>query len=394
MSRHSHCAASSSSISARTEPARRDLRLDFFRGLALWLIFVDHVPANVVSWITLRNYGLSDATEIFIFISGYTASLVYGRAWREQGSIFTVARVLRRVWQLYLAHIFLFAVYVAQVSYLSASYDAPIFAQKAQIMSFFRNPDVSIVQALLLNFKPVNLDVLPIYILFLLAFAPALWLLRRAPVLLLCLSGMLYALVCICGWNIPAYPDGLWFFNPLAWQFLFMLGAWCAAGGAERLGRILHARATLCLASTYLVLAFLLAMTWHSAWLAHLEPDWLKQLVIRHPIDKTDLHPLRLLHFLALAAVVARFAPPRWPMLHLPALRPVLLCGRHSLEVFCLGVVLSLAGHFAILELSSTIAMQIVISALGIGAMAALAQLLSWYQTLDAAESPILRGWA
>ena len=66
---------------------RRDLRLDLFRGLALWLIFLDHIPSNIVSWITIRNYGFSDATEIFVFISGYTAAFVYGRAMRERGFV-------------------------------------------------------------------------------------------------------------------------------------------------------------------------------------------------------------------------------------------------------------------------------------------------------------------
>src|ERR1700751_5920027 len=80
-------------------PVERDLRLDLFRGLALWLIFLDHIPSNVVSWVTLRNYGFSDATEIFVFISGYTAAFVYGRAMRERGFIIAGARILRRAWQ-------------------------------------------------------------------------------------------------------------------------------------------------------------------------------------------------------------------------------------------------------------------------------------------------------
>jgi len=73
----------------------RDLRLDLFRGLALWLIFLDHIPSNVVAWGTIRNYGLSDASEIFIFISGYTASLVYGRAIQQHGFVIAAARILR-----------------------------------------------------------------------------------------------------------------------------------------------------------------------------------------------------------------------------------------------------------------------------------------------------------
>src|SRR5262249_5816605 len=85
--------------------SERDLRLDLFRGLALWLIFLDHIPENIVSWITIRNYGFSDATEIFIFISGYTAAFVYGRTMRERGFVLASARILRRAWQIYVAHI-------------------------------------------------------------------------------------------------------------------------------------------------------------------------------------------------------------------------------------------------------------------------------------------------
>src|SRR6266404_4824207 len=79
----------------------RDLRLDLFRGLALWLIFLDHIPSNIVSWGTIRNYGFSDAAEIFIFISGYTAAFVYGGAMRDRGFIVASARILKRAWQIY-----------------------------------------------------------------------------------------------------------------------------------------------------------------------------------------------------------------------------------------------------------------------------------------------------
>src|SRR5690348_1298211 len=87
-------------------PSERDLRLDLFRGIALWLIFLDHIPSNIVAWLTIRNYGFSDATEIFIFISGYTAAFVYGKAMLERGPLIAGARILRRAWQIYVAHIF------------------------------------------------------------------------------------------------------------------------------------------------------------------------------------------------------------------------------------------------------------------------------------------------
>ena len=95
------------------------MRLDLFRGLALWLIFIDHLPQNILTWLTIRNYGFSDATEIFIFISGYTAAFVYGRAMRERGFVVAAARILKRVWQIYVAHIFLFTIFLAEISYVA-----------------------------------------------------------------------------------------------------------------------------------------------------------------------------------------------------------------------------------------------------------------------------------
>ena len=159
----------------------RDLRLDLFRGLALWLIFLDHIPSNVVSWITIRNYGFSDATEIFIFISGYTAAFVYGRAMSERGFVVAGARILKRAWQIYVAHIFLFAIYLAEISYVATSFENPLYAEEMNILDFLKQPDQTIVQALLLKFKPANMDVLPLYIVLLLLFPPILWLLQRAP---------------------------------------------------------------------------------------------------------------------------------------------------------------------------------------------------------------------
>src|SRR5580700_1721364 len=101
-------------VVSRLAPRARELRLDLFRGLALWLIFIDHVSPDVLSWFTIRSYGFSDAAEIFIFISGYTAAFVYGRAMLESGFDIATARILRRVWQIYAAHILLFTILVAE----------------------------------------------------------------------------------------------------------------------------------------------------------------------------------------------------------------------------------------------------------------------------------------
>src|SRR6266404_1893141 len=154
----------------------RDLQLDLFRGIALWLIFLDHIPSNAVSWVTIRNYGFSDATEIFIFISGYTAAFVYGRSMMERGFVVSSASILRRAWQIYVAHIFLFVIYVAEISYVAASFENPLYAEEMSILDFLKQPDHTMIQALLLKFRPVNMDILPLYIVLLLLFSPALWL--------------------------------------------------------------------------------------------------------------------------------------------------------------------------------------------------------------------------
>ena len=366
----------------------RDLRLDLFRGIALWLIFLDHIPENVVNWFTIRNYGFSDATEIFIFISGYTAAFVYGRAMRERGYLIAGARILRRAWQIYVAHIFLFTIFMAEIAYVAATFDNPLYAEEMNILDFLKQPDVTIFQALLLKFKPVNMDVLPLYIVLLLLFPPALAMLMWQPAFALAASALLYVLTWTFDWNLPAYPNGVWFFNPFAWQLLFVFGAWCALGGAKRLKPVLQSRTTLVVAIAYMAFAFVITLTWYVEPLGRLVPNWLSEWM--YPIDKTNLDVLRFAHFLALAAVTVHFVPRDWPGLKWPILQPAIRCGQHSLEIFCLGVFLAFAGQFVISEYSGGPLIQIAISFTGIIIMIATANLISWYKVIEG-RSPTSR---
>jgi len=359
-------------------PTDRDLRLDLFRGLALWLIYLDHIPSNIVAWITIRNYGFSDATEIFIFISGFTAAYVYGRAMRDYGFVVSSARILKRAWQIYVAHIFLFVIYMGQIAYVARGFQNPLYAEEMNILEFLQQPDIILIQALLLKFKPVNMDVLPLYIVLMASFPPVLWLLLRNKTLALAASVLLYILTWEFSWNLPAYPGGGWIFNPFAWQLLFVFGAWCALGGAERLHGLIHSRITLAIASIYLFFAFCITLTWHIPGLASYVPRWLAEHI--YPIDKTNLDVLRFAHFLALATVTLYFIPRDWAPLKSPWLRPAILCGQHSLEIFCLGVFLAFAAYFVKVEISPGIPMQVTVSVLGILIMIAVAWLLSWYK--------------
>ncbi len=366
-------------------PAERDLRLDLFRGLALWLIFLDHIPSNMVSWVTIRNYGFSDATEIFVFISGYTAAFVYGRAMRDRGAVVASARLLKRAWQVYVAHIFLFVIYMAEIAYVAHTFDNPLYREEMGIFEFLQQPDITLVQALLLKFKPANMDVLPLYIVLLAGFPPLLWLMLRQPMIALAASVALYSATWLLEWNLPAYPSGTWVFNPLAWQLLFIFGAWCALGGADRLGVLMQSRVVLVLAVAYLLFAFAITLTWYFPPLAHYVPRWLSDWM--YPIDKTNLDVLRFAHFVALAVLTVRFIPRSWKGLKSRILAPAILCGQHSLEIFCLGVFLAFAGHFAMVELYDGVGMQVLVSVAGIAIMVATAALISWYRRMEGRSS-------
>ncbi len=356
----------------------RELRLDLFRGLALWLIFIDHLPPSLLTWITLRNYGFSDATEIFIFISGYTAAFVYGRAMLESGFVVATARILRRAWQIYVAHVFLFTIFLAEISYVATSFDNPLYSEEMGIMDFLKQPDVTIVQALLLRFRPVNMDVLPLYIILMLSLPLILVLIRWKPDLTLALSAVLYAVTWEYDLYFSAYPNGFWAFNPLAWQLLFVFGAWCALGGAQRMSRVLSSPITLWLCVAYLFASFCVTLTWYVPQLGHVVPRWIEQWM--YPIDKTDLDVLRFAHFLALAAITVRFLPRDWPGLKSPWLKPLILCGQHSLEIFCLGIFLAFAGHFILAEVAGGAALHALISLGGILIMSGVAWTISWYK--------------
>jgi hypothetical protein len=359
----------------------RDLRLDLFRGLALWLIFVDHIPANIVNWITIRNYGFSDAAEIFVFISGYTAAFVYGRAMQERGVIVAGARILKRAWQVYVAHILIFVIFLAEIAYLTRTIDNPLYSEEMGVFDFLKDPGDTLIQALLLKFKPTFMDVLPLYIVLLLAFAPVLWLLLRWPTIALAASVGVYALSWELSWNLPSYPSGVWYFNPLAWQLIFVFGAWCGVGGVTRLAPYLRSRAVLGAAAAYLLFAFLIVMTWYFPRYAAYIPQWFQDWM--YPIDKTNMDVLRFAHFVALAVITVRFIPADWPWLKARFLRPMILCGQHSLEVFCFGIFLSFLGHFITSEISRSVGVQILISVLGILAMIGVAWLISWYKDIE-----------
>lgn len=346
-----------------------DVRLDACRGIALWFVFLDHIPNNIAAWLTLRNYGFSDASEVFVFVSGYTCMTAYGARLRQDGWRSAIGHAVRRSCEIYLAFLLLFAFYVALIWLIGGGR----FLDETNTAVFFQSPGPAMLHALSLQYTPVNTDILPTFVVLHLVFPAVLWgLTTNAPATLLASAG-LYLAVQFWDLNIPSWPRKEWYFNPFAWQFLFVLGACCAGGSAERLRRIAMSRAALVLAVAYLLFSLAITLRWHLSPTEFL-PAALARLI--YPIDKSSLDPLRVLHFLSLAVVAARplswldgRAPARWTI-------PLLRCGRHSLIVFCFSVLLSFAGHVLLQRFDDAAIMQLAVSAAGIALMVAVAAML------------------
>ena len=367
-------------------PKGRDLRLDLFRGLANWVIFIAHIPDNVVALFLLGTgrYGFSDGADMFVFISGYTVAFVYARMMIERGTMVTATRIIRRTWQIYVAHVFLFVVYLVEIGYFGQKFGEAEHAASFNVKIFLDRPAEVLYEGLILKFKPVNMDVLPLYIVLMLASPILVWGLLRSRNITLLASIALYLAARQFGWNLASYPEGnVWYFNPFTWQLLYVTGAWLAVGGAAAAMPLIRSRALLVFGVAYLLFAFVMAMAGRHPDIAQIFPPWF--VGIFNPNDKTNLAPYRFLHFIVIASLVIRFIPRDWPGLEWPVFKPAILCGQQSLEVFCVGTFLSFAGHFVLVEVSGSIWMQIVVSVVGVALLTLLAWYRSWSKQLDKA---------
>jgi hypothetical protein len=359
----------------------RDLRLDLFRGLANWAIFLGHIPGTALAWLTSRNYGFSDGADLFVFISGYTATLVFGRMMVQRGFAIGATRLLRRVWQIYVAHVLLFIFYLTSIHYLAHRFDIPHLMDQFNVAHLMEFPVETLTEGLLLKFKPLNLDVLPLYIVLMGAFPPVLWLMLRYRNWALAGSMLLYVAARFLHWNLPSYPTGVWFFNPFTWQLLFVLGAWLAAGGSRTVRPIVTAGTPLVLSVVFLLFALVTTL---ATFIPELDTPIVSELTQAfRPNDKTNLAPYRVLHLLALALLVVRFIPFDWSGLRWPVFRPVIRCGQQSLEVFCVGVFLSFVAHFVLDTTSNAFHVQILVGATGLSIMTAVAYYRSWSKRTD-----------
>ncbi|MDE2007483.1 MAG: OpgC domain-containing protein [Rhodospirillales bacterium] len=351
----------------------RDLRVDFFRGCALWWIFADHIPDNVMAQASLHMVALNDAAEVFVLLAGFGAAKAYGAAMARNGWFYGAAEALKRAWVLYIAHIFLFVVYAAQVSNSVAALDRATYLDEARLDVLARAPYRALLEALTLRYQPSLLNILPLYVVLLAMFAFALPLLRR-PRLMLAGSAALYLAARAWQWNLPGWHGTGWYFDPLTWQLLFTIGALMATSPPDlsRFARPLDfaagAMLAFGLALKYLVWPHPALVTWLPITYAH-ALLWM---------DKTSLDPARILSILAMVWLVVRLVPAEARWLQSRAAKLLVLAGQHSLPVFCWGIFLGFFARLG-LEVDDGAGMQVAVNLGGALAMLAVATVAAWY---------------
>jgi hypothetical protein len=361
--------------SVRTQKPNRDYRLDFFRGLALVFIFIDHIPDNVVSNFTLRTFAFCDAAEMFIFISGYTAVLAYGPVFDREGVAMGFARVYRRVWQLYVAQLFLFMIFNAEVAYTLKFLYNPLFSDELEVGDYLQNPGETFIRVLLLQFQPTLPNILPLYIVLLLGLPVLILLIRRHILLGLVPSAAVWFAALMFGWNLPGFPeDKVWYFDPFSWQFLFAIAVGLGFARGRLPWPVWLPKAALAFAAVAAVM--MLIMTAHE-----MVPGF--PAVINLPdswFDKPMLPPLRLLSILALATLVAQWVPRDGRFFTSRTAWWLVLCGQNSLEVFCLSVVLAVMANFILTLAGYGIGAQLGVNLLGLMVMIGFGLLLAWFK--------------
>ena len=359
----------------------RDARFDLFLGIANWSLFLDHIPNNFVNWITIRNFGFSGAADAFVFVIGYTASITYAGIMLERGTLVGATRVFKRAWQLYAAYIVLFAIYIVTIGDVASRYAAPDIFYQFNIPGLVDQPIRIIGHGLLLQSRALNLDVLQLAVLLMACFPAVLWLILRTPSFTLAGSVALYVAARHFEWNLASYPDGVWYFNPFCWQLLFVFGAWCALEGTRKSWSFLKSPVLLYLGAAYLIFAFVMTVAGRWPEFGSMFPGWLFDAF--NPNDKENLAPYRVLHLVVIAFFVTRFLSKDWRGLQWPIFQPLIICGRQSLSVFCVGVFLSFAGRLALVTGSGSLLAQLLVSGFGIAIMTLVARYITWSKQQD-----------
>jgi hypothetical protein len=317
-------------------PAKRIDGIDFWRGLALLTIFIDHLPENVFQHVTQQNFGFSDAAELFVFLSGVSVALAYGARFFDGETVEAVRAVLRRAFTLYWVQILISLLMIAIFASAAALCKEDDLLEDADAV--VSNPLQTTVAILALLHQLDNANILPLYIALLLVTPLLLALARRDDRLMLAASAGIYLAARAFSLNLPTWPvEGTWWFNPIAWQLIFATGIF--AGRRLKHGGIAYdAR----LFAACLAIVAIAAVMRTDAF-GYASGLWQN---VRDVLDcgKTDLGFARLVHFLALAYIVYHSGLTGL-MRRTRAFLPLCLIGRYSLPVFATGTVLSAMGE-------------------------------------------------
>ena len=359
----------------------RDRRIDLARGIANWFIFLDHIPHNAINLLTIRNFGFSGATDLFVFVAGFAAALFYGQMAKERGLIVATTRIFRRVWQLYAAYVVLFVIYIDVIGNVAAQYAATEIIDEYNVIGLVDDPMQTLMRGLLLQAKPLNLDTLQLFVALMAFFPLVLWSMLRRPNLALAGSVALYVAARWFGWSFHSYPSGTWYFNPYCWQLLFVLGAWFALNGTGLVRTLRRSPLVVAAAAAYLLFALVVTID------GHLLPDPLLEAFV--PNDKENLAAFRIVHFLALALVFTYLVPRDWSPLRWPVFQPIIKCGEEWVSAFCVGVLLSFAGHLVLITTPNSLVMQLLVSLAGMSIMTGVAYYLSWSKRQDQNRSSL-----
>lgn len=332
---------------SRAQASARLDGIDFWRGLVLCTILINHVPGNILEAITHRNIGVSDSAEAFVFLSGVSLALAYGHRFRPGERVGVMVAMLRRVLKLYGVHV---ALSFAAIAIFSAG--ALYWRQPELLMSHGRSLYVKDAWTCLIGIVSLGhqlgyFNILPLYMALIAAVPVLLWLARIDVSLMLVVSALLYAVTRYTGLNLPNWPaDGGWFLNPFAWQFVMAIGLAAGLALKER-GEIPVTRPMVLLAAVVVAIGFLmspygpeLARSWIAA-NGHLDTD------------KSMLGLTRLSHFLALAYLVYALRLSAFCR-RLPVFAPLATIGRHGLLIFALLSVLSALGQVLVATVRSS----------------------------------------
>jgi hypothetical protein len=357
--------------------------IDFWRGLALVSIFINHIPGFAFERLTHRNYGLSDSAELFVFLAGWALRLVSSSAVQPVGLLRLVLRLGARAVTLYAAQIMITMLAIAMIAVFALALDNPLLLEWHNAAAVFQEPVRAHLGLVLLTHQLGYFDILPLYVV-LMAGAPAMAIIHRlAPAALLPLSLALYLAALVLRIDLPTWPvEGVWFFNPFAWQLIFVLGFVMA--GPDGPGGVVRRHLSWLRVAAWpvvVVACILVLRDWQP------DPTRVPEPKLLFMFDKSYLSPARLLHFLALATAFAGSFVLIAPHVR-PLARFLSMLGRNSLNVFCVGSLLSLLGQLVRAATEGSFWVDFCVLGIGIAALGITAWLSELRDRLRASAAP------